>query len=96
MSVKSDSNEPTGINVEGDLVTGPSGKKHKIVGKKAVLWISPDSLRVVEDKKKTLLVDQTIEKVSFCAPDRHFPKSISYALGLFKTKRNSLSSSLIR
>lgn len=76
--------DPHAINIEGDLITGPSsdkwpnGRKHKIVSKKAVLWISPDSLRVVEDKKKTLLVDQTIEKVSFCAPDRHFPKSFSY------------------
>ena len=72
------------LQIEGDLVTGPSteiwpnGRKHKIVSKKAVLWISPDSLRVVEDKKKTLLVDQTIEKVSFCAPDRNFNKSFSY------------------
>lgn len=70
--------EPSGINVEGELVTGPSGKKHKLVGKKAVLWVSPDSLRVVEEKKKTMLVDQTIEKVSFCAPDRTFHKSFSY------------------
>ena len=83
-SSNSGNQDPCSLNIEGDLITGPStdkwpnGRKHKIVSKKAVLWISPDSLRVVEDKKKTLLTDQTIEKVSFCAPDRHFVKSFSY------------------
>jgi hypothetical protein len=83
-SSNSGNQDPCSLNIEGDLITGPStdkwpnGRKHKIVSKKAVLWISPDSLRVVEDKKKTLLTDQTIEKVSFCAPDRHFAKSFSY------------------
>jgi numb-like protein len=28
--------------------------------------------------KKGLIVDQTIEKVSFCAPDRHHGKGFAY------------------
>lgn len=38
---------------------------------RAVLHISGDGLRVVEEETKGLIVDQTIEKVSFCAPDRN-------------------------
>ncbi|XP_062873296.1 numb-like protein isoform X2 [Trichomycterus rosablanca] len=56
-------------------------KKLKVSGKKtvkAVLWVSADGLRVVDDKTKDLIVDQTIEKVSFCAPDRNFDKAFSY------------------
>ncbi|XP_040268800.1 protein numb homolog isoform X5 [Bufo bufo] len=45
---------------------------------KAVLWVSADGLRVVDEKTKDLLVDQTIEKVSFCAPDRNFDRAFSY------------------
>ncbi|XP_078419018.1 protein numb homolog isoform X9 [Cetorhinus maximus] len=45
---------------------------------KAVLWVSADGLRVVDEKTKDLIVDQTIEKVSFCAPDRNFDKAFSY------------------
>uniref|UniRef100_A0A671PF01 Protein numb homolog n=1 Tax=Sinocyclocheilus anshuiensis TaxID=1608454 RepID=A0A671PF01_9TELE len=57
--------------------------KHLIsdVGKKAVravLWVSADGLRVVDDKTKDLILDQTIEKVSFCAPDRNFEHAFSY------------------
>uniref|UniRef100_A0A1A7YEP1 Numb homolog-like n=2 Tax=Iconisemion striatum TaxID=60296 RepID=A0A1A7YEP1_9TELE len=56
-------------------------KKLKVTGKKtvkAVLWVSADGLRVVDDKTKDLIVDQTIEKVSFCAPDRNYDKAFSY------------------
>ncbi|XP_051521936.1 numb-like protein isoform X1 [Myxocyprinus asiaticus] len=56
-------------------------KKLKLSGKKtvkAVLWVSADGLRVVDDKTKDLIVDQTIEKVSFCAPDRNYDKAFSY------------------
>uniref|UniRef100_A0A3B4A7U0 PID domain-containing protein n=1 Tax=Periophthalmus magnuspinnatus TaxID=409849 RepID=A0A3B4A7U0_9GOBI len=56
-------------------------KKLKASGKKsvkAVLWVSADGLRVVDDKTKDLIVDQTIEKVSFCAPDRNYDKAFSY------------------
>uniref|UniRef100_UPI00398F0D1D protein numb homolog isoform X2 n=1 Tax=Pristiophorus japonicus TaxID=55135 RepID=UPI00398F0D1D len=45
---------------------------------KAILWVSADGLRVVDDKTKDLIVDQTIEKVSFCAPDRNYDKAFSY------------------
>ncbi|TSX85956.1 Numb-like protein [Bagarius yarrelli] len=51
-----------------------SGKKTV----KAMLWVSADGLRVVDDKTKDLIVDQTIEKVSFCAPDRNYDKAFSY------------------
>lgn len=40
--------------------------------------MSGDGLRVVEDETKGLIVDQTIEKVSFCAPDRNHEKGFSY------------------
>ncbi|KAK1154569.1 numb-like protein isoform X1 [Acipenser oxyrinchus oxyrinchus] len=61
-------------------------KKLKTIGKKsvkAVLWVSADGLRVVDDKTKVvslqdLILDQTIEKVSFCAPDRNYDKAFSY------------------
>uniref|UniRef100_H2ZR75 PID domain-containing protein n=1 Tax=Ciona savignyi TaxID=51511 RepID=H2ZR75_CIOSA len=52
-----------------------SGKKKKI---RAMLYVSPDALRVVEDSTKALLLDQTIEKVSFCAPDRNYERAFSY------------------
>lgn len=45
---------------------------------KAILHVSGDGLRVVEDETKGLIVDQTIEKVSFCAPDRNHEKGFSY------------------
>lgn len=72
---------------------------------KAILYVSGDGLRVVEDDTKVsfsriasellidymvssvtsfmfhyqgLIVDQTIEKVSFCAPDRNHDRGFSY------------------
>ncbi|XP_038071387.1 protein numb-like isoform X2 [Patiria miniata] len=45
---------------------------------RAILWVSSDGLRVVDEESKGLIVDQTIEKVSFCAPDRHNDKGFSY------------------
>ncbi|KAM6959250.1 LOW QUALITY PROTEIN: numb-like protein [Aplochiton taeniatus] len=68
--------ESRGMHVCEDAV-----KKLKVSGKKtvkAVLWVSADGLRVVDDKTKDLIVDQTIEKVSFCAPDRNYDKAFSY------------------
>ncbi|XP_051963022.1 numb-like protein isoform X2 [Xyrauchen texanus] len=68
--------ESRGMHVCEDAV-----KKLKLSGKKtvkAVLWVSADGLRVVDDKTKDLIVDQTIEKVSFCAPDRNYDKAFSY------------------
>ncbi|CAG0913254.1 unnamed protein product [Notodromas monacha] len=45
---------------------------------KGVLYVSGDGLRVVDDETKGLIVDQTIEKVSFCAPDRNHERGFSY------------------
>lgn len=45
---------------------------------RAILYVSGDGLRVVDDETKGLMVDQTIEKVSFCAPDRNHEKGFSY------------------
>lgn len=42
------------------------------------MHISGDGLRVVEEDTKGLIVDQTIEKVSFCAPDRNHERGFSY------------------
>jgi len=53
-------------------------KAHKKKKIKAMLYVSPDALRVVEDSTKALLLDQTIEKVSFCAPDRNYDRAFSY------------------
>jgi len=45
---------------------------------RGTLYVSGDSIRVVDDDTKGLVLDQTIEKVSFCAPDRNFEKGFSY------------------
>lgn len=52
--------------------------KEKKKGTKAILYVSGDSLRVVDESNKALIVDQTIEKVSFCAPDRHHESGFAY------------------
>ena len=43
-----------------------------------MLNVSGDGLKVVDDETRGLIVDQTIEKVSFCAPDRNFERGFSY------------------
>ncbi|XP_043241830.1 protein numb-like isoform X2 [Amphibalanus amphitrite] len=45
---------------------------------RGILYVSGDGLRVVDDETKDLIVDQTIEKVSFCAPDRNHERGFSY------------------
>jgi len=45
---------------------------------RGTLSISGDSIRVIDEDTKGLILDQTIEKVSFCAPDRNFEKGFSY------------------
>ncbi|CAG0884056.1 unnamed protein product [Darwinula stevensoni] len=45
---------------------------------KGMLYVSGDGIRVVDDDTKGLIVDQTIEKVSFCAPDRNHERGFSY------------------
>ncbi|KAG8041452.1 hypothetical protein G9C98_002745 [Cotesia typhae] len=56
---------------------------------RAILHVSGDGLRVVEDETKGLIVDQTIEKVSFCAPDRNHDKGFSYICRDGTTRRLS-------
>uniref|UniRef100_A0A1I8FZ95 PID domain-containing protein n=1 Tax=Macrostomum lignano TaxID=282301 RepID=A0A1I8FZ95_9PLAT len=46
--------------------------------KRAVLYVNGEALRVVDEISKGLIVDQTIEKVSFCAPDRNHEKGFAY------------------
>lgn len=45
---------------------------------RAILYVSGDALRVVDEISKSMIVDQTIEKVSFCAPDRNHEKGFAY------------------
>ncbi|VDD74690.1 unnamed protein product [Mesocestoides corti] len=45
---------------------------------RAILYVSGDALRVSDEISKHLIVDQTIEKVSFCAPDRGHDKGFAY------------------
>ncbi|ELU10629.1 hypothetical protein CAPTEDRAFT_228321 [Capitella teleta] len=45
---------------------------------RAILYVSGEALRVVDEINKGLILDQTIEKVSFCAPDPHNLKGFSY------------------
>lgn len=45
---------------------------------RAILYVSGDALRVVDEISKSMIVDQTIEKVSFCAPDRNHDKGFAY------------------
>ena len=52
------------------------GSKRKSV--RSLLHVSGDGLKVVDDDTKGLIVDQTIEKVSFCAPDRNYERGFSY------------------
>jgi hypothetical protein len=68
--------ESRGVHVcEGALTHLKTRKKPT----KAILYISGDGLRVVDrESNRGLIVDQTIEKVSFCAPDRHCDKGFAY------------------
>lgn len=45
---------------------------------RVTLWVTEDTLRVTDDETKSLVVDQVIEKVSFCTPDPHDEKLFSY------------------
>ncbi|KAL5008827.1 hypothetical protein ScPMuIL_014408 [Solemya velum] len=45
---------------------------------RAILYVSGSALRVVDEISKSMIVDQTIEKVSFCAPDRNHEKGFAY------------------
>jgi len=68
--------ESRGMEVcESAIKTLKSSKEKKIKG---MLHVSGDGLRVVDNKKKGMLVDQVIEKVSFCAPDRNYTRGFAY------------------
>ncbi|CDS40763.1 protein numb [Echinococcus multilocularis] len=53
-------------------------RKSKKKTQRAILYVSGDALRVSDEISKHLIVDQTIEKVSFCAPDRGHDKGFAY------------------
>lgn len=53
-------------------------KNSKLKSTRGTLWVSGDGLRVSDSETKGLVLDQTIEKVSFCAPDRNYEKGFSY------------------
>uniref|UniRef100_A0A8R1ERW0 PID domain-containing protein n=1 Tax=Caenorhabditis japonica TaxID=281687 RepID=A0A8R1ERW0_CAEJA len=69
--------ESRGMQVcEGALKSLKAARRKPV---KAVLYVSGDGLRVVDQgNSRGLLVDQTIEKVSFCAPDRMTDKGFAY------------------
>jgi len=55
---------------------------------KALLYVSGDAIRVVDQgNSRGLIVDQTIEKVSFCAPDRHNARGFAYICREGTTRR---------
>jgi numb-like protein len=68
--------ESRGMHVCEQAIQALLNQKTKHI--KAILHISGDALRVVDETNKGLIVDQTIEKVSFCAPDRHHEKGFAY------------------
>jgi len=58
--------------------SGKQLRKQKKKPMSATLHVSGDGLRVVDKKNSGMLVDQVIEKVSFCSPDRDCDKGFSY------------------
>jgi len=68
--------ESRGMQVCEEAVKNLKNSKRKPI--KGTLHISGDGLRVADSETKGLVLDQTIEKVSFCAPDRNFEKGFSY------------------
>ena len=72
--------ESRGMEVCESAIKDLKTKSTKASTKKlrAILHVSGDGLRVVDRKTQGMLVDQVIEKVSFCAPDRNFTKGFAY------------------
>ena len=68
--------ESRGMNVCEEALKKLKSSKKKSV--RAILYVNGDGLRVVDNETKGLLVDQTIEKVSFCAPDHNYERGFSY------------------
>ncbi|KAI0986099.1 hypothetical protein GJ496_003520 [Pomphorhynchus laevis] len=46
--------------------------------RKMALRISNDSIRVTDKLLKSLIIDQAIEKISYCCPDRHRKNGFAY------------------
>ncbi|KAI6202064.1 PID domain-containing protein [Aphelenchoides besseyi] len=68
--------ESRGMNICEAALKALRDKKRTI---KAILYVSGDSLRVVDqEQSRGLILDQTVEKVSFCAPDRRNDKGFAY------------------
>lgn len=68
--------ESRGMTVCEEALKKLKSSKKKAI--RAILYVNGDGLRVVDYDTKGLLVDQTIEKVSFCAPDHNYDKGFSY------------------
>ncbi|XP_071037937.1 protein numb isoform X2 [Parasteatoda tepidariorum] len=68
--------ESRGMQVCEEALRVLRNSRRRII--KGTLFVTGDGLRVVDDETKGLLVDQTIEKVSFCAPDRNHDRGFSY------------------
>ena len=68
--------ESRGMQVCEEAVKNLKNSKRKPI--KGMLHISGDGLRVADSDTKGLVLDQTIEKVSFCAPDRNYERGFSY------------------
>lgn len=68
--------ESRGMTVCEEALKKLKSSKKKSV--RAILYVNGDGLRVVDYETKGLLLDQTIEKVSFCAPDHNYERGFSY------------------
>merc|ERR1719308_466558 len=68
--------ESRGMQVCEEAVKNLKNSKRRPI--KGTLHISGDGLRVSDSETKGLVLDQTIEKVSFCAPDRNYERGFSY------------------
>ncbi|KAH7637367.1 numb-like protein [Dermatophagoides farinae] len=68
--------ESRGMQICEDALRRLRNSRRRAV--KGQLYVTGDGIRVVDDDTKGLIVDQTIEKVSFCAPDRSHERGFSY------------------
>ncbi|KAF7495872.1 Protein numb [Sarcoptes scabiei] len=68
--------ESRGMQICEDALRTLRNSKRR--GIKGQLYVTGDGIRVVDNETKGLVVDQTIEKVSFCAPDRSHERGFSY------------------
>lgn len=75
----------------GTQVCAEAFRKMKEVGtakkKRMQLLVTADCVRVVDEQTKSLVIDQTIEKVSFCTPDPSNERVFSYICREGTTRR---------